>query len=89
MAEWAQIGIHNQQQLTEHLQNTATFPDAQKNQILNNGQTKEIYLGRDGTILIVNPQDPDGGTAFNPNIQQGNSSGSREYFDSQPGITKK
>jgi RHS repeat-associated protein len=89
MAEWAQIGIHNQQQLTEHLQNIATFPNAQKNQILNEDQVKEIYLGNDGTILIINPQDPDKGTAFNPNIQQGNSSGSREYFDLQPGIIQK
>jgi hypothetical protein len=84
MAEWAQQGIHNQQQLTEHLQDVATFPADQKSQRLDNGKVKEIYLGHEGTILIVNPNDPDGGTAFNPNIQKRNSTASRQYFDDQP-----
>jgi hypothetical protein len=51
--------------------------------ILDDGRIKEIYLGVDGTILIINPKDPDGGTAFNPNIQDGSATASQEYFDSQ------
>jgi RHS repeat-associated protein len=78
--EWAQLGINNQQQLADRIYDIMIFYEQKKVD-----GDKTIYLGPDGTIVVDNPRDPDGGTAFNPNIQQENSTASREYFDRQPG----
>ncbi|ACK68468.1 YD repeat protein (plasmid) [Rippkaea orientalis PCC 8801] len=78
--EWAKLGINSQQQLADLIYDIVIFYEQKKVD-----GDKIIYLGSDGTIVIDNPRDPDGGTAFNPNIQQGNSQASQIYFDEQPG----
>jgi RHS repeat-associated protein len=79
--EWSQLGISNRDELAERIYDILTSPMATKVR----GNTT-IYLGIDGTIVFDNPIDPDGGTAFNPNIQQGRDGASIEVFNALEGV---
>lgn len=79
--EWEELGIQSQDELAERIYDIITISYESKKV----DGDKTIYLGSDGTIVVENPRDPDGGTAFNPNIQKGNNTTSRDYFDLQPG----
>jgi hypothetical protein len=79
--EWGRLGINDRDKLAERIYDILTSPVATKVR----GDTT-IYLGFDGTIVFDNPIDPDGGTAFNPNIQQGRDTASREVFNDLEGV---
>ncbi|MCC5618314.1 RHS repeat-associated core domain-containing protein [Nostoc sp. CHAB 5836] len=83
--EWEQLGINDKDELAEYILDIITTGYVKKKE---RSDKTTIYLGADGTIVIDNPRDPDGGTAFNRNIQDRSDTASREYFDRQPGKLK-
>ncbi|HEC10575.1 MAG TPA: hypothetical protein ENI86_13595 [Acidimicrobiales bacterium] len=54
----------------DHVDGIVMNPSQQKK--LKDG--REAFLGDDGTVVITNPKDPDGGTAFRPDR-------GTDYFD--------
>jgi hypothetical protein len=69
--EWEEIGIASEQELAEHIETIMMIPSESKTE----GERTAYWDDNTGTIVIENPNDPDGRTAFRPN---------KEYFRRWP-----
>jgi RHS repeat-associated protein len=72
-ADWTSIQLNGEQEVAEHIENIMLFPSDEKS----SGNRKAYWDEKTGTIVIENPADPDGGTAFRP--KRG-----KEYFNDWP-----
>ena len=61
--EFQGLGIRTRKQFAEHIEKVIMKPTATKN--LDRGRTA-YWDKKTGTVVIRNPKDPDGGTAFRP-----------------------
>lgn len=64
-------GIESREEFAKALQDILRDPSASKDL---KGDRKAYWDAKTGTIVITNPKDPDGGTAFKP-------SDGKKYFD--------
>jgi hypothetical protein len=61
---WNRIGLNNPGELVDIIDDTMNFPDDQKLDL--DGGREAYWNERYQLIVIVNPDDPDSGTAFIP-----------------------
>ena len=61
--DWVNLGLNTQQELAEHIENVITFSTESKSL---DGDRRAYWDSTSGTVVIENPSDSDGGTAFRP-----------------------
>ncbi|MCZ2244180.1 septum formation inhibitor Maf, partial [Neisseria meningitidis] len=69
--EFTDLNINSPADFARHIENIVANPSESKK--LSNGRSA-YWDDKSGTVVIRNPKDPDGGTAFRPKI-------GKQYFD--------